>query len=546
MDGEAIHPQQEVKVLGVILDQALRFKQHIARAAKRGLNAAMALRRIKGMTPKTTRQLYKATVTPSADYASPIWSSAMTGPSMRTLNQAQRIGAQAIVGAFRTVSLERAEMEAGILPIRQRLEDQHNKYWIKSHTLPAKHPFWRIRKAVDVKNKRLVSPLQRVAQRLVKLDLSEMETIEPFCIPPWQNKIAVSIPKRNEAKKWAEESREVKMFVDASYRQGNAGVGLYHSVGNNSQTVKRSIKIGHCEGLTATHVELLAIEKAITLILTTWSQPRMAQFQEHAKHLTYVIASDSQAAIQQIGNPKNQSGQATVRKIYQLKRNLENRLLPNVRMQWIPAHASVVEDEIADQLAKEATKGHLEKVKGITMTKAIADMRKHQQESQQGNQQTNQEESLQESQQESHGRRRNTIKYAIDSALPGKHTTTLYNDLTYREAATLCQLRTGKSRLRDYLAKIRAVESDKCECTGHPSETVRHFLFECPRWSKHRGPLREIVGDRWGDLAFLVGGRSEIRKASGELLDGPRKSWKPDLEVVNNTIKFALATGRLS
>ena len=65
-------------------------------------------------------------------------------------------------------------------------------------------------------------------------------------------------------------------------------------------------------------------------------------------HKTYVVVSDSQAAIQQIGNPKNQSGQAIVQRIYAKFHKLEIEQGPSVRLQWVPAHVMVVGDEIAD------------------------------------------------------------------------------------------------------------------------------------------------------------------------------------------------------
>jgi hypothetical protein len=51
----------EVKLLGVVFDQNLRFKRHIARAGKRGINAVLALKRIKRLTPKIARQLFMET-----------------------------------------------------------------------------------------------------------------------------------------------------------------------------------------------------------------------------------------------------------------------------------------------------------------------------------------------------------------------------------------------------------------------------------------------------------------------------------------------------
>jgi hypothetical protein len=70
--GETVKPKDSAKILGVVMDSQLRFEKHIANAATRGLAAAMALRRLKIVTPRTARQLFKAIVAPVADYASNI------------------------------------------------------------------------------------------------------------------------------------------------------------------------------------------------------------------------------------------------------------------------------------------------------------------------------------------------------------------------------------------------------------------------------------------------------------------------------------------
>ncbi|KAH7471925.1 hypothetical protein FOMA001_g13244 [Fusarium oxysporum f. sp. matthiolae] len=45
--GEKVSPKDQVKVLGVVMDSRLHYKQHMARAATRGLEAAMELKRLK-------------------------------------------------------------------------------------------------------------------------------------------------------------------------------------------------------------------------------------------------------------------------------------------------------------------------------------------------------------------------------------------------------------------------------------------------------------------------------------------------------------------
>ena len=56
--GQAIQPKSHVKVFRVVMDTKLRYKEHIARAASKGLKAAMELKRLRGLSPLTARQLF--------------------------------------------------------------------------------------------------------------------------------------------------------------------------------------------------------------------------------------------------------------------------------------------------------------------------------------------------------------------------------------------------------------------------------------------------------------------------------------------------------
>ncbi|KAJ9481135.1 hypothetical protein VN97_g12366 [Penicillium thymicola] len=90
--GQTDVPKDHVKILGVLIDTRLKYKEHIARAASKGLAA---------------RQLFTSTMAPVVDYASNVWMHALkdNGP----INHVQRAGAQAIVGTFLTVATSVAE-----------------------------------------------------------------------------------------------------------------------------------------------------------------------------------------------------------------------------------------------------------------------------------------------------------------------------------------------------------------------------------------------------------------------------------------------------
>ena len=94
----------------------------------------------------------------------------------------------------------------------------------------------------------------------------------------------------------------------------------------------------------------------------------------------------------------------------------------------------------------------------------------------------------------------------MDIALPGKHTRKLYVGLQRNEASILAQLRTGMARLNGYLYRIGAVESNKCFC-GTDKETVKHFIFRCPKWGNQRIQLLQQLGNRKSCLSTALGGK---------------------------------------
>lgn len=125
------------------MDAKLKYKEHIARAASKGLEAAMELRRLRGLTPSTTRQLFTSTVAPTVDYASSVWMHAFKDKLVEPINRVQRIRAQEIVGTFLTVATSIAEAEAHIASAQDRFWRRAVKLWTDIHTLPETNPLRR-------------------------------------------------------------------------------------------------------------------------------------------------------------------------------------------------------------------------------------------------------------------------------------------------------------------------------------------------------------------------------------------------------------------
>ena len=107
--GQSVEQKDHSKILGVLMDTRLKYKEHIARAASKGLEVAMELRRLRGLSPATARQLFTSTLAPVVDYASNVWMHACKYKAVGPINRVQRVGAQAIVGTFLTVATSVAD-----------------------------------------------------------------------------------------------------------------------------------------------------------------------------------------------------------------------------------------------------------------------------------------------------------------------------------------------------------------------------------------------------------------------------------------------------
>jgi len=463
MKGEVILPQKEVKVLGVVLDRKLRFNAHIARTAKEGIAAALALKRLHGTGPKTARRLFTALLAPAMDYASPVWSARATRKGLAALNVAQRIGAQAIVGAFRTVSLARAEAEASVVPLEERWQKHRNLFWIKANTLPGENPLARVVSRTRLGTKRYLSPLMEIARNMAEIHTTQLPAIDPFCIAPWQATPEVSLHARDVDIAWAPQEKTLYVYAAASYRKDNIGVGLYHEVtpkSGQAYQCRRSLEVGSKAQALPAEIGLHAINAAVDFVYSSFPPQLVAALGPRVQAMQYTIVSTNKAAVQAIKNMRRaRPYQAILRNIAEKSNALRARSGPRIKIQWAPKEDLTFNaPKQATQLAKNAT------AKDLRPTNEISPMAARRRAYQWIKKSTRK------------------LNNHLDTALPGKHTKEMYDQLTRKQSAAFCQLRTDMSRLNSYLFKIKASDTALCDCGNDEIETTKHFLFECPRW----------------------------------------------------------------
>lgn len=160
--GSEIRPQDKIKILGVVLDKKLKMTAHIDKIVTSATQKCLASGRLRGIRPRQMRQLHRAVVDTTIDYAAPTWHArgrlGVAGHISR-LERIQRMGAQAIIGAFRTVSSGVLQDEAGLEAVETRLARKVAKHALEVRALPQQHPLWAVMNGMGARNDRCKSPL---------------------------------------------------------------------------------------------------------------------------------------------------------------------------------------------------------------------------------------------------------------------------------------------------------------------------------------------------------------------------------------------------
>jgi ribonuclease HI len=224
--------------------------------------------------------------------------------------------------------------------------------------------------------------------------------------------------------------------TSASDREGLIGTGgivAYRLSGQTGKIVAGySVTLRSRDDQNPYTVELEAIAMALRCM------PDGLQFRE------LTVLSSSQSSLKAIARPRHQSGQVTIRQIYEHVERLgkgNNR----VKMVWVPSQ----DDSLT--MSREA-KRQAQKAARTECTPRSQPYQARSTRTRLAAAQLHQQRRLPD--------RVGGYSKRVDRALPGKHTQALYDGLKRREADVLSQLRTGMARINSYLSKIGAAESD--------------------------------------------------------------------------------------
>lgn len=137
----------------------------------------------------------------------------------------QRIGGQAVVGCFRTVSTAVAELEASLPTIAKRHMRKALRMWIDSHSMPETHPLAPLIRRWGYK--RSASPMQRIAESAHAAPVEELEAARPYVSAPWDARFDIvnSVDNGVRAAAQAQETLGIRIATSASTRNQLVGIG---------------------------------------------------------------------------------------------------------------------------------------------------------------------------------------------------------------------------------------------------------------------------------------------------------------------------------
>ena len=495
--------------LGVTMDRTLTFGTHVKTVKARMKSRNNVLRAISGTSwgcsTSDLRSVYLAFSRACADYAAGAWMPGISDTNLEDLEIAQRHACRTITGCVKRTPTGALTREADLLPFTARRK-------LLAATAVEKHT----RDLPGNPVQRLLRPGNRPHKRLKRRNMGwakmGLETIEAAGLgglprepllnvastPPWEaapenvrihTRLDRNVPRTGppeERRRAAEETLsrlprpDVVVFTDGSATAGTEDGGAGAVVWEEGrETTRIRAPAGK---ITSSYIaELHALNEALKYL------EDRAPTDE--RQCTIRICTDSQSALTRLKEGPADQREKLPDEIWKRLKKIGRR--HRVDMQWVPGHAGVEENEIADEVAKQAASLPQNKVP-INLNAAKARLKLHLgREWVEGN--------------------RSTQHYDIVG--PGRIKPGDKLGLSRADSVTLARMRTGKSMLlRSFRHAIGLEQDPTCQdCDDGEPEDLAHLMTECPQkdrmrhqiFGRHDPTLAEAFADPDVVLAYL-------------------------------------------
>jgi ribonuclease HI len=304
-------------------------------------------------------RIFKAMIRSAYDYGSTILTT-IPKTRLEKLEQAQNQILRTIIGCFKSTPKALLNIETGIYPVKDRWDQLAYNYFLRLNEKPWNPAYGTIQELTRRQTTWKTNSTPAAITHLRKLDptgkiffkkpSSQTPEVEP--LPPWKH---FSIPTNYFplTKKQATESNQTNQLFNSLTRNPNTNHLEVYTDGSVCESTKTASCAFHIpkkkeseawllkNSTNSFNAELYAIRQAL-YYLNKYEMD------------SATIFTDSKSSIQAISNFKWESSPAIPEIIKQIF-NL-NASGTRITLTWIPSHAGIVGNEIADQLATNIRK----------------------------------------------------------------------------------------------------------------------------------------------------------------------------------------------
>lgn len=368
-----IKPQQLAKFLGIIVDQALNWKEQIAAVVAKGEMWISQFRRLvkatKGVNATFMQQLYQAIALPrmlyGADiYLTPTRRHQTTAPNaeptynkmvIHKLATIQRQAAIIITGTMKTTASATLDILADLTPMHLIIDKWRQNAVLALATIPDRHPLApMVNKAATCYIMKHPSPLHELLHTY-QLKPTELEKIRLIqYLSTWEPNVSISISKDKEhaIAECDSNNADIQIYTDGSLT--DEGVGAAAIVYKNGKLVaRRKAQLGNKNDHMVYEAECTTMALGIFVVKG-----------RHTKKITLNV--DNQAAIRSAVEQKSGPGKYIIDEFHKLVDSFrtKNASMP-IEIRWAPGHMGIEGNEEANKATKEAAEGQVSVSKQI-------------------------------------------------------------------------------------------------------------------------------------------------------------------------------------